>query len=121
MRNIKIRYQERVELKNHKIHDGLYSIYGNYTKDMEEVEQLINKIDERIDGEYEYLNDAITDYYSSCKELKYWEICNEKTGNKDDKYLINFYLYDLENKCRVAENEFWITMQQAKEEERRLI
>lgn len=121
MRDIKIRYQERVELKNRKLHDGMYSIYGNYTKDMEEVEELINKIDERIDGEYEYLNDAINDYYSDCKDLKYWELYNEKTENKDDKYMINFYLYDIDKKIKVAENEFWITLKQAKEEDMRLI
>lgn len=124
MKDIEIRFIARVELKNKKLHDGKYSIYVNYgncTKDMVEVEELINEIDERIDGEYEYLNDAIYDYYFDCKELKYWEIYNEKTGNKEDKYLINFYLYDLDRKCRVVENEFWITMQQAKEEDRRLI
>lgn len=121
MKDIKIRYQERVELKNHKRENGMYCICGDYTDDMKEVAELLKKIDERIDGEYEYLNDTIFDYYSSCKDLKYWEIYNENTENKDDKYLINFYLYDLENKCRVAENEFWITMSQAKEEDRRLI
>lgn len=121
MKDIKVRYQERIELKNRKRHDGRYSVYDDYTKDMKEVEKLINKIDEHIDGEYEYLNDAIYDYYYYCKDLKYWEIYNEKTENKDDKYLINFYLYDLENECRVVENEFFITMSQAKEEDRRLI
>lgn len=121
MRDIEIRIKRGIELKNHKIHDGLYSIYGNYTKDMAEVEELLKKIDERIDGEYEYLNDITYDYYSSCKDLKYWEIYNEKLENKADKYLINFYLYDLDKKCKVAENEFWITLSQAKEEDRRLI
>lgn len=121
MRDIKIRYQERVEIKNKMLFDGMYCICDINDKDFEEIIKLINKIDERIDGEYEYLNDAIYDYYSSCKDLKYWELYNENTENKDDKYLISFYLYDLDKKCRVAENEFWITMSQAKEEDRRLI
>lgn len=121
MRDIKIRYQERVELKNQMLSDGKYCICDLNHKDFEEIKKLINKIDEYIDGEYEYLNDAINDYYSDCKDLKYWEIYNEKTENKDDKYLISFYLYDLDKKCRVAENEFFITMSQAREEDRRLI
>lgn len=121
MKDIKIRYQERVELKNQMLSDGKYCICDINHKCMEEIKKLIAKVDIYIDGEYEYLCDAINDYYSTCKDLKYWEIYNEKTENKDYKYLINFYLYDLDKKCRVAENEFWITMQQAREEDRRLI
>ena len=70
MRDIKIRFQERVELTNRKRHNGLYSIYEDYTDDMKEVEELIKKIDKKL---------------------------------------------------KVAENEFWITMEQAKEERRILI
>lgn len=121
MKDIKIRLQKGIELKNKKLHDGLYSVYTNYTEDMKEVEKLINKINESINVDYEYPNNLLYDYYFNCKKLKYYEIYNAYTNNKDDKYLINFYLYDLDKKCRVAENEFWITMQQAKEEDRRLI
>lgn len=121
MRDIKIKFQKRVELKNKMLYDGMYCLCDINHKDFKEIKKLITKIDEYIDGEYEYLNDAINDYYSDCKELKYWEIYHEKTGNKDDKYVINFYLYDLAKKCKVAENDFFITLKQAKEEDRRLI
>lgn len=123
MKDIEIRFIARVKLKKHKLHDGLRCICGDNAKDMLEVEELIKEIDERIvrEGKYRYLHDAMCDYYSDCEHLKYFEIYNEMTENKEDKYLINFYLYDLDRKCRVVENEFWITMQQAKEEDRRLL